>query len=448
MLRRPSSLVVGRIFATVAALALWSLLAAGCPGHATPPTEDGVTGLGGGGAGGANVRGSAGGPGGNGAGVSGFGGGGGNTSEAGRGGMDSAGAGGVGTDAGDPVNLPPRPDGPATPPADGPTVLPVADGPQRVDRPPADMAVDTSVGCLAPQMLCQNQCVDPRTDRANCGQCARSCTMGACVGAVCQCTNSARDGNETDVDCGGGLCAACPIGRACILTTDCVTGLTCLSGHCLSMANLVAYYDLDQPGPAITDVSGNGNNGTAVNAVRMPGKVGSAYRFVDGSCIRVPDSAGLSMSGGNALTVMAWINHTGGCASDHGVIVNKEFTYELGVECTSNALQHALWTTPTRWTWLGTRTVTLNQWQHVATTWDGTTARRYIDGQLVESFPVGGALIPQATGLGIGCRHVNQAGDGKDVGPVSSFTGSIDEVMVYSRALTAQELAAYHAATK
>ena len=61
------------------------------------------------------------------------------------------------------------------------------------------------------------------------GQCvaclsADDCASGlSCVGQACvgsQCTDGARDGNETDVDCGGS-CPRCAVGRACAIDQDC-----------------------------------------------------------------------------------------------------------------------------------------------------------------------------------------------------------------------------------
>jgi len=35
------------------------------------------------------------------------------------------------------------------------------------------------------------------------------------------CTNGVRDGDETDVDCGGTTCGACAVGQACVASADC-----------------------------------------------------------------------------------------------------------------------------------------------------------------------------------------------------------------------------------
>ncbi len=48
---------------------------------------------------------------------------------------------------------------------------------------------------------------------------------------VRSCTNGVKDGDETDVDCGGSLCGACGSGKTCLARRDC-TSLVCLNGTC------------------------------------------------------------------------------------------------------------------------------------------------------------------------------------------------------------------------
>lgn len=79
---------------------------------------------------------------------------------------------------------------------------------------------------------------------AGCGPCDRGqgCMTGAdcfansiCAANTCvamTCTNGVKDGNETDVDCGGPDCARCQSGQACMARTDCVNVNRCESGIC------------------------------------------------------------------------------------------------------------------------------------------------------------------------------------------------------------------------
>lgn len=45
------------------------------------------------------------------------------------------------------------------------------------------------------------------------------------------CMDSAQDGTETDVDCGGGECPKCALGKKCLVSADCETG-ACADGVC------------------------------------------------------------------------------------------------------------------------------------------------------------------------------------------------------------------------
>jgi hypothetical protein len=44
---------------------------------------------------------------------------------------------------------------------------------------------------------------------------------GQCVNG---CLDAMQDGMETDVDCGGPVCARCAQGKKCLVNSDCVTG--------------------------------------------------------------------------------------------------------------------------------------------------------------------------------------------------------------------------------
>ncbi len=69
------------------------------------------------------------------------------------------------------------------------------------------------------------------------------CTSGACDALVhtClgpQCSDGVKDGNETDVDCGGS-CGACAVGKGCAVDQDCLSeacdgvSLTCAANQCV-----------------------------------------------------------------------------------------------------------------------------------------------------------------------------------------------------------------------
>ncbi len=53
---------------------------------------------------------------------------------------------------------------------------------------------------------------------------SKSCELAShlCV-TDSQCADTQQNGNETDVDCGGGTCSACALGKACLGNTDCAS---------------------------------------------------------------------------------------------------------------------------------------------------------------------------------------------------------------------------------
>jgi len=55
-----------------------------------------------------------------------------------------------------------------------------------------------------------------------------NCASNACDGISLkcdanQCTDNRQDGNETDIDCGGGTCSACLLGQKCLVNGDCAS---------------------------------------------------------------------------------------------------------------------------------------------------------------------------------------------------------------------------------
>src|SRR5215212_744323 len=61
---------------------------------------------------------------------------------------------------------------------------------------------------------------------------ATDCDQSTCVDGRCEplpCANSVKDGQETDVDCGGPTCRKCAGARACSVASDCFSG-TCVTG--------------------------------------------------------------------------------------------------------------------------------------------------------------------------------------------------------------------------
>ena len=81
----------------------------------------------------------------------------------------------------------------------------------------------------------------PRDNCANGALCANNadCVSSICTGfgrcaATATCSDLAKNGAETDVDCGGGTCDGCALTKACSVDSDCVSGAVCEGDVCVA----------------------------------------------------------------------------------------------------------------------------------------------------------------------------------------------------------------------
>ncbi len=200
---------------------------------------------------------------------------------------------------------------------------------------------------------------------------------------------------------------------------------------------LLAYYRFDEgAGTSAADASGNGNNGTLFNGpVWTTGKINSALSF-DGvnDYVEVPNSA--SINPVNFVTVSAWIYPTApGQSNDSKIIVKRHQTlandnYSLGF--TSGSRPEARIVIGGSMKSIYGPVLSLNAWHHLVGVYNGSTLKLYVNGTEVNSIAASGSLDTSTYPLRIGTRAVD---------PVNRyFKGSIDEVRVYNRALSEQEV--------
>ncbi|WP_053203293.1 LamG-like jellyroll fold domain-containing protein [Jiangella muralis] len=195
---------------------------------------------------------------------------------------------------------------------------------------------------------------------------------------------------------------------------------------------------------AVADSSGSGNTGEFRGQVQTsePGAVAgdpsSAVRLVNGY-IDIPDSSSLSLTG--PYTLEAWVKATAG--GQQGLVEKYESDQCLpsrdgyGVRLVAgNKLQpFSIAGDQYRAGAASERSVRQVVWQHVASVYDGTTLRTYIDGRLQSETALSTAPTDGGGSLKVGAR-----GDGA----ADLFEGWIDEVAVYDTALSADQLDAHY----
>jgi fibronectin type 3 domain-containing protein len=195
---------------------------------------------------------------------------------------------------------------------------------------------------------------------------------------------------------------------------------------------LVAGYGFDEKtGTTAGDASVNANNGTISGATRTPiGRFGSTLTF-DGlnDWVTVPDAASLDPTSG--LTLSAWLKPS--ALTGWRTAVMKETTGNHVWALYGNRNTNV----PTAEINIGgiqvvngTGQLPVNAWSHLAVTYDGSALRLYVNGSLVATQPDSGAVATSNGVLHIGGNSIWG----------EWFSGQIDEVRVYNRALSAGEI--------
>ncbi|WP_211266848.1 LamG-like jellyroll fold domain-containing protein [Nonomuraea candida] len=195
---------------------------------------------------------------------------------------------------------------------------------------------------------------------------------------------------------------------------------------------LVAAYGMNEgSGGSVTDSSGNGNTGTVTGASRTSsGRYGGALSF-NGllSWVDVPDSAALRLTTG--MTLEAWVRPSS--VSGWRTVIMKRHSGGLAYALSAGApdqLPHVRVHTSAQSDLPGPAALPVNTWSHLAATYDGAVLRLYVNGAQVAQQAVTGALRTDGASLRIGGNGLlNQV-----------FSGQIDEVRVYDRALTPAQI--------
>src|SRR5262249_19613060 len=143
--------------------------------------------------------------------------------------------------------------------------------------------------------------------------------------------------------------------------------------------------------------------------------------------VTIADSASLHLTTG--LTLEAWVFPTALSSSWSDVIYKGSDTYFL-MGTTPQSQLPDMGGTFASTNLYGTSALPLNTWTHLAGTYDGSMMRFYVNGVQVASQPQTGT-VPANSGL---------LSIGGDSTSGQFWTGLIDEVRIYNRAINAVEV--------
>jgi hypothetical protein len=212
---------------------------------------------------------------------------------------------------------------------------------------------------------------------------------------------------------------------------------------------MVGYWKLDDAsGTSAVDSSGNGNTGTLTNGPTWTtGRIGGAVDF-DGTndYINAGTDASLSLTGNFSLS--AWINpssyHTTGYFGLKNGFIGRgpAGTFNYALQATdATTISFIKRTSPEAlifYNFTGISTLT-DQWTLVSAIVSGSTVTLYINGQYFGAQSIGTIASVAGDVLYLG---TNIPGNSE-----CSFTGKLDEVRIYNRALSAEEVAKLYRTT-
>ena len=205
------------------------------------------------------------------------------------------------------------------------------------------------------------------------------------------------------------------------------------------MQGMIGYWNFDEgSGTVAHDTSGNGYNGTVTGAAWTTGKINSALSFNGPTNVVVTPNIAL----GNAYSISTWVNP--GVTTQGAYVRIAETQYNSGLYLGTNSsgtkykfiVNNGSGATGSCGAAYGCAeggTIT-SGWHLVTATYDGTTARLYVDTSQV-ALDTFNAPATSNLPLYLGRYYASNAG---------GWNGGIDEVRLYNRALTALEVSSIY----
>jgi len=194
-------------------------------------------------------------------------------------------------------------------------------------------------------------------------------------------------------------------------------------------SGLIAYYPFDND---FNDYSGNGRNGISHGATLGSGLKGNASSFIDPNYIDL-STTGSSFSGTTPFTISAWVKTSAN--QDQIIIQQRDYRdwngeYMLSVKVGGKVNFFETGDQQNGYNITSDISVVDGKWHHIAAKRDQYGGYLYVDGVVTRSLIPPKNLNPQL-GVAIG-RDIRDNNN--------SFVGSIDEVRIYGRALTDNEI--------
>jgi len=227
-----------------------------------------------------------------------------------------------------------------------------------------------------------------------------------------------------------------------IYVADYESGLQILQSDLLDDLKGLWHFD-EGSGSIVADSSGNNNAGTIHGANWV--KQGNGYCLdFDGidDYIGIPESNSLDIS--DFITLEAWIKPDAIQPTEFPTVISKHIGVNPGAQYQMGLGNEGAGYIGTGYKIrfasepliidLSTESVVMDEWNHIAVTYDGSTLTYYLNGRVNRQIPLSGPLTHYNANIAIGAApHL-----------MWYFAGLIDDVRVYRRALTSDEIKSHY----
>jgi hypothetical protein len=198
-------------------------------------------------------------------------------------------------------------------------------------------------------------------------------------------------------------------------------------------ADLVGYWKLDEgAGTTVADSSGAGHHGFFAEGTPawVEGKFGKALKFNGSNKVEIPDHPDFHLE--NAISMALWIKPEADVQPEYAKLFMKQrsdgYPYNIQYAGNGTNIRTTVYTSGQMDT-SGTPNFA-GQWGHLCMTYDGSAVILYKDGEEGARIAATGKIQQNDLSLSIGGRLES----------TQNFIGIIDDVRLYSHALTKQEI--------
>jgi hypothetical protein len=201
------------------------------------------------------------------------------------------------------------------------------------------------------------------------------------------------------------------------------------------------------------DESGNGNNGTINGATLTSdrnGNANSAYSFdgVDNK-IDANNTSNIAIASNSANSISIWFISNG---DNYGRLLSftsdipgdmsyrVQLVHETNGNITFNGAQYSGLPNPP-YVQVSCPNITLNTWNNIVVTHENSLVKIFLNSELINSNQYTGPIAPVAQSMNLHFGYIPNE-------PQERFAGTIDDIAIYNRALTPEEITAlYNGAT-